>query len=183
MKHFFLVVLLFVLSVSGTKARTLYPDSLDTCLTQHFHMIDSVITIAKKYIGVPYKYGGKNEKGFDCSGFVHFVFSPFGWSLPYSSRGYELIGEEIDIKEVRKGDFALFKGRNASSTGIGHVALVINVDENGMIYIIHATVHKGITIDEITTQEYYKKRYLSTRRVSPACEKEGQAASDTESQQ
>ena len=166
-----LIILVFLFSGQTVlRANPEFPDTTDNCVEQHMLMIDSVINYAKNYIGVPYKYGGKNDNGFDCSGFMHYIFEPFGLNLPYSSRAYGELGKEIDAKEARKGDFALFKGRNASSTGIGHVALVVDVDENGWIFIIHATIHKGITIDNMSVQDYYIKRYINIRRLSPPCE-------------
>jgi len=172
MKKIIVFALFIVIARFASIAETSYPDSLvtDTCLQQHMEMIDSVIVYAKNYIGVPYKYGGKEGKGFDCSGFVHFVFEPWGYNLPYSSRGYGDYGSEVELSEVRPGDFVLFKGRNATSTGIGHVALVIDVDEDGQVYIIHATIHKGITIDNMSNQNYYITRYLQVRRMPMPCE-------------
>lgn len=164
---FFLI--LFPLFSQAAEGKSI-PDSADTCLQQHLVMIDSVITYGKQYIGVPYKYGGKSPSGFDCSGFVHYIFEPWGYNLPYSSKGYGEYGQEVDISQVRKGDFALFRGRSTSSTGIGHVALVVDVDENGNVYILHATIHKGITIDNISNQEYYLKRYLTCRRMPVKCD-------------
>jgi len=169
MRNLFLLLTFFSIFVIKGHTAVEYPDSIDSCNVKHFEMIDNVIQFGKKYIGTPYRYGGKSDKGFDCSGFVHFIFEPYGFNLPYSSRGYSLVGEEIKAEEARKGDFALFKGRNAAGTTIGHVALVIDVDENGSIYILHATIHKGVTIDNMSTQDYYIRRYLSMRRISPDC--------------
>lgn len=168
----FVLLFLFIVAFS-TKAFTYSenPDSIDSCHVKYFQMLDNIIQFGKKYIGTPYRYGGKNEKGFDCSGFVHFIFEPWGFNLPYSSRGYAMVGEEIKVENARKGDFALFKGRNASATTIGHVALVIDVDENGSVYILHATVNKGVTIDNMTTEPYYTKRYVTMRRLVPDCDK------------
>jgi cell wall-associated NlpC family hydrolase len=172
MKKSIVFVLFLVITSFVSFAAESFPDSTrtDTCLQKHMGMIDSVITYAKNYIGVPYKYGGKGPQGFDCSGFVHFVFEPWGYNLPYSSKGYGDYGQEIELSEARPGDFALFRGRSSSSTGIGHVALVIDVDESGEVYIIHATIHKGITIDNMSNQDYYVKRYLQVRRMPVPCD-------------
>jgi cell wall-associated NlpC family hydrolase len=172
MRIFVLFLIFHLVLLSEGKSETAYPDSSDTCFIRYQEMIDDVIQQAGKYIGTPYRYGGKNPKGFDCSGFVHYIFEPHGLNLPYSSRGYVNIGEEIDASEARRGDFVLFKGRNASSNIIGHVALVVDVDEKGSVYILHATVQKGVTIDNMSDVVYYQKRYLSMRRYMPPCEQE-----------
>ncbi len=169
MKFVFSFSVMFILSLSQLLASEAYPDSTDSCQIRHEEMIDSVLSYAKKYMGTPYRYGGKTEKGFDCSGFMRYIFEPFGYQLPYSSRSYTVVGEEIDLSQARKGDFVLFKGRNASGSAIGHVAMVTDVNENGSIFIIHATIQKGVTIDDMTTQDYYVKRYLSMRRILPEC--------------
>lgn len=169
MKQILYLGFLILISLNTVRGTEAYPDSTDSCRIKHQEMVDNVLTYAKNYLGTPYKYGGKNARGFDCSGFMHYIFEPYGLNLPYSSRSYTSVGEEIDVTHARKGDFALFKGRNASSTSIGHVALVADVDENGSIYIIHATIHKGVTIDDMTTQDYYRKRYVSMRRITPPC--------------
>jgi cell wall-associated NlpC family hydrolase len=174
---FFIFIFISVMFIQAG-AENVVPDTTDTCLAQHMEMIDSIITYGKKYIGTPYRYGGKGPKAFDCSGFVSFLFQPYGLSMPVSSKAYVNVGEEIDVSEARKGDFALFRGRNASSQGVGHVALVIDVNEDGSVLILHATVHKGVTIDNMTTQDYYIKRYLSMRRITPACESAKEISSE-----
>ncbi len=169
MKNFLALFLLIFLFFSGVQAELSYSDSTDLCSKKYSEMIENVILSGKNFIGTPYRYGGKNPGGFDCSGFVHFIFEPFGLNLPASSRDYVRMGDEIDISQARKGDFALFKGRNESGSTIGHVALVIDVAEDGSIYILHATVNRGVTISNMTSEMYYRKRYVSMRRIMPPC--------------
>lgn len=142
----------------------------EICLEKHFLMIDSALIIANRFIGTPYRYSGKTEKGFDCSGFVGYIFRHFNLILPPASRLMSNFGEEVDISEVRKGDLMLFKGRNASSNVIGHVALVAEVTEDGKIYIIHATTMQGVVLEYVWATDYYKKRYVKTRRIPVNCD-------------
>lgn len=169
MRLYLFITFFFIISVSGIRAEIILPDSTDLCEQKYTEMIDSIIANGKKFIGTPYRYGGKSPGGFDCSGFVHYIFKPYGLLLPASSRDYVKMGSEIDRTQVRKGDFALFRGRNASSSVIGHVALVIDVAADGSVYILHATVNKGITIDNMTSETYYSRRYISMRRIMPPC--------------
>ena len=125
-------------------------------------MIDSVISFGKTYLGLNYKYGGTTEAGFDCSGYVSFLFSKFGYTFPHSSAGMATVGYEIDYKKARKGDFIYFKGRSTSSSRVGHVALIIAVDSLG-VQMLHSN-HRGVTIDRYPQMEYYRKRYLMCRR-------------------
>ena len=75
-------------------------------------------------LGTPYVTAGHSKKGFDCSGFVYFVFNYFEIKVPRSSSQFKNFGKEIPISDVRKGDVLLFLSptRNA----IGHLGIVTN---------------------------------------------------------
>ncbi|MBS4061264.1 MAG: C40 family peptidase [Bacteroidetes bacterium] len=126
--------------------------------------IDSLINYSRKFIGTPYRYGGKTEKGFDCSGFVYHVYKQFGIELPPSSRTQVEIGSPVAIDSVRKGDLLFFKGRNIKSSQIGHVAIVIDVSDTNDVQIIHSTRH-GLKAEWLSQEEYFKKRYVTSRRL------------------
>lgn len=126
---------------------------------------DSVISICKQSLGLPYKYGGNSPvTGFDCSHFVAYGFGKLGVVLPVSSLAMSQQGTEVTLDQVQKGDLMFFKGRNISNERVGHVALVIDVAP-GSIKIIHST-HRGVVIDEYFTSSYYKPRFLQARRIS-----------------
>jgi hypothetical protein len=132
----------------------------------HFYkedMIDSLILFGKQYLGLAYHYGGTTPAGFDCSGYVSYLFGHFGYKLPTSSSSMAFVGEEVPYKDARKGDLILFKGRNSSSTHVGHVALIIDVDSLG-VTMMHSC-HRGVKIDRYPQMEYYRTRYLGVRRV------------------
>lgn len=136
-----------------------YIDSVNrVCIT------DSVIAICKQSLGLPYKYGGNSpQTGFDCSHFVAYGFGKLGVTLPGSSAGMATVGEEIPLDQVQKGDILLFKGRNASNTRVGHVALVIEAAP-GSIKMIHSC-NRGVVIDEYYKMKYYTARFLQARRI------------------
>ena len=75
---------------------------------------DSLTHYAKQFIGIPYKYGGSSMSGFDCSGFVHYVFSHFKINVPRSSRDYKQEGNKVEKTEANPGDVILFTGTNSS---------------------------------------------------------------------
>lgn len=127
-------------------------------------MIDSAIAFGKKFLGLRYRYGGTTEAGFDCSGYVSYLFSKFGYDLPHSSAGMGTVGYPIDIKEARKGDLILFKGRSTRSPRVGHVALIIEAD-SGNITMMHSC-HRGVLIEKYNNSAYYKARYLMCRRYN-----------------
>lgn len=72
--------------------------------------LDQVVAVAMQYVGVPYRYGGADPSGFDCSGLVMFVYSQFGVSLPHSSSGQARIGTRISPADALPGDLVVVDG-------------------------------------------------------------------------
>ncbi len=120
----------------------------------------SLIGFAKSMLGIPYRYATSNPKvGFDCSGFVSYVFSNFGFKVPRSSSEFSHAGKETNLSNLKVGDVLIFTGTNPKKRRIGHVGIVYSVDENG-IKFIHSTSGKanGVTITEFDA--YYKSRFM-----------------------
>lgn len=126
---------------------------------------DSLLLFAQQFIGVKYKYKGVCATGFDCSGYVQFVYDKFDKKLPHASASQANIGKVIQLNDLQKGDLVFFKGRNLQANNVGHVGIVMEAKE-GHFKMIHASVHKGVTIDYYPEGEYYRKRYLSARRIT-----------------
>jgi cell wall-associated NlpC family hydrolase len=141
-------------------------DTITNDSVSHFEkeeIIDSILSIGKKYLGLHYRYGGRTPAGFDCSGYVSYLYGKFGYKLPAASTGMAGVGEKVELKDARKGDLILFKGRNVKSQIVGHVALIMNVDSNG-VTMIHSN-HRGVTIDHYPQMDYYRTRFMGIRRV------------------
>ncbi len=83
----------------------------------------AVLAIARRYIGVPYVYGGTTPAGFDCSGFTQYVFAQVGISLPRSSSAQRYAGRVVSAAEARPGDLIWVPGHVGIYTGNGnHIA-------------------------------------------------------------
>jgi cell wall-associated NlpC family hydrolase len=80
-----------------------------------------VFEVGKKYIGVPYRYGGENPSGFDCSGFVLFVYAQFGIDLPHSASAQGAMGKPIRLADARPGDIVMISGHNGIYAGNGKI--------------------------------------------------------------
>lgn len=121
---------------------------------------DSIITYAKQYLGTPYLYAANNpNKGFDCSGFVYYVFNNFGLTLPRSSSGYKNLGTALKPEEFKSGDVLVFYGYK-DKTAVGHVGIIC--EANGMqSKFIHASSGKAgsVTISALDSEHYSKRFY------------------------
>lgn len=121
---------------------------------------DSIIMYAKKYLDTPYLYAGNNpQKGFDCSGFVSYVFNNFDINLPRSSNGYKNLGTPLSPEDFKIGDILVFYGYK-DRTVVGHVGIVC--EANGMqSKFIHASSGKAykVTISELNSEHYTKRFY------------------------
>ncbi len=120
---------------------------------------DSIVQFAQQLIGVPYLWGGSSKSGFDCSGFVHYVFKHFGIPVSRTSRGFKDKGEEVALEKSNPGDVILFTGTNAAVRQIGHVGIILK-NANGMIDFIHSSSskkHYGVTITRYNSSGYVKR--------------------------
>lgn len=153
-----------VFSASFAQSSAVANNTLRVTTDQYFSSVEGMIELGKKYLGVRYTYGGTSPSGFDCSGFVSFLFNSYGFKISKASRDLAHFGTKVDGDCLQPGDLAFFKGRSSKSTDVGHVALVIQAID-GRWDIIHATVHKGIWIDkDVMNIDYYKQRFLMFRR-------------------
>lgn len=127
---------------------------------------DQVVTFAKTLIGVPYLYASTDPaKGFDCSGFITYVFKHFGIVVPRSSIDFTNVGKEVGTKEARPGDLILFTGTDSLEKFVGHMGIVVSNTDT--LQFIHSTSGKanGVTITPLN--KYYQRRYVKTIRIFP----------------
>ena len=125
--------------------------------------VDAIINYAKSFLGVPYRYGGTTPSGFDCSGFINYIFGNFGFDLVRTSYGLAELGTTVKLSDVQPGDLMFFKGSNVNSTTVGHVALVVEVSPDAIKFIHSANT--GVRIDNFKTSQYYIQRYIKTKRL------------------
>ncbi|WP_146073365.1 C40 family peptidase [Cryobacterium sp. N22] len=83
--------------------------------------LSSVYSVALQYQGVPYVYGGATPAGFDCSGFVMYVYAQFGISLPHSSTGQGAAGTRIALADAQPGDLVIMDGHDGFYAGNGNI--------------------------------------------------------------
>ena len=131
---------------------------------------DEVVSYAKKFLGVPYVYGGASPSGFDCSGFTMYVFDHFGISMRHGAQAQAKLGEKVSADKSSKssllnnlevGDLVFFLDYETMDE-IGHCGIYIG-DGN----FIHASSGSGycVKINSLLPGEYYNTRYCAARRV------------------
>lgn len=155
--------LLFLITVLFSSFTLKKDNKTQSDSVQKIHIVierDSVISYAKQHLGTPYLYASSNpNKGFDCSGFVYYVFKNFGLTLPRSSGGYKNIGKTLKPEEFKVGDVLVFYGYKDRSV-IGHVGIIC--EANGMqSKFIHASSGKAqkVTITGLDEEHYTKRFY------------------------
>lgn len=159
-----LLLLLFSCSLHQGFGFTLMPDStiLHTEKVQKSktRKRDLLVNTAKKYVGVPYKMGGCTSTGFDCSGFVQFVYKKYDVALPRTSKEQSRAGKRRWKRRPRKGDLLFFKGPKGFK--VAHVGIVVS-EKGEPVQFIHASTSRGVMVSSLETT-YFKKRYKRARK-------------------
>ncbi len=124
---------------------------------------DSIVNYGMELLGTPYIEAGSDKNGFDCSGFIYYVFKHFKIEVPRSSPQYENFGKEVAIANVKKGDVLIFL--SPTSDVIGHLGIVTN--PKGMeSEFIHATSGRQMKVVITSLKvEGYKRRFVKAISV------------------
>ena len=129
-----------------------------------------IVAYAKKFLGVPYVYGGASSSGFDCSGFTMYVFDHFGISMGHGAQMQSRLGEAVEanknsktslLENLEVGDLVFFLDYETMDE-IGHCGIYIGDGD-----FIHASSGSGycVKINSLLPGEYYNTRYCTARRV------------------
>ena len=122
-----------------------------------------VLATAERYLGTRYRYGGETPSaGFDCSGFVQYVFGRHGVALPRTSRQQASAGRALpdDRASLQPGDLMLFSSRGVR---VDHVAIYV-----GNNRILHSSAGAGgVVYDDLSSPrgKWYVARHVESRRV------------------
>jgi len=114
---------------------------------------NKIIEYARNFESLPYKRNGRDERGFDCSGFVRYVLKNFMIEVPPSSQEIAYEGKTIDIESVKKGDLILFGDKKR----VNHVGIVTEHKKNKLM-VIHSSSSKGVIEEDVLKSDYWLKR-------------------------
>ena len=117
-----------------------------------------IVDTAKKYLGVPYVYGGTSPSGFDCSGLVYYVLKSHGITVSRSSAAMYKCGKPISKSEIQPGDLVFFQ--NTYTAGISHVGIYVG---NGQ-FIHSPNRGKAVCFADLYS-DYYTDHYYGAIRV------------------
>lgn len=121
----------------------------------------SVVKEALKHRGVKYRYGGESpSRGFDCSGFVQYVYNKKGKQLPRTAAQQSQIGKSVRKSDLREGDLLFF----SSGGKINHVGIVVS-KKGEELTMIHSGSSTGVVITEVNKSDYWRKRWKKSRRL------------------
>lgn len=127
---------------------------------------EDLMSFAETLIGTPYVWGSVNPQvGFDCSGFITYVFNHFNISVPRSSIDFTNVGKQIKVEEAKRGDIILFTGTNPLERHVGHMGLIVSNADT--LKFIHSTSGKAMGVTITPLSSYYQSRFVKTIRFFP----------------
>ena len=113
---------------------------------------------AKSYLGTPYRWGGDDRSGMDCSGLVVRVYQDtYQWQLPHKSSLLYKEGSPVSLRSLEVGDLVFFHQYRGNQ--ISHVGIYL-----GNKTFIHATTSRGVVLSKLDDR-YYRARYMGARRL------------------
>lgn len=119
---------------------------------------EQIVAFAEQFLGTPYVWAGSSPSGFDCSGFVSYVFKNFGYTVNRTAASMYSNGVAVDKSELQIGDAMFFA---SSSESIGHVGIYIGDGE-----FIHSSSGCGYVTISGLDESYYSRMYVGARRIA-----------------
>jgi len=140
---------------------------LSSCISQKSitkkNNINSVIGEARTYIGTPYKWGGNDKLGIDCSGLLVRSFESIGMKIPRTTGQQIELGKKVSLKKTKKGDLVFF-AFGKSKRKVTHVGILSELKNSSDINFIHASSSRGVVETQLI-KDYYLKRLRKVKRV------------------
>jgi hypothetical protein len=127
-----------------------------------------IVRFALGQRGIPYLYAGSSPAtGFDCSGFLQYVYGHFGVATPHSTALLISAGRPVPRAQAQPGDLVVFTGTAEGSTTPGHAGIVISAPGETPLRFVHASSARresGVKISQVENSGY-ERRFMQVRRV------------------
>ncbi len=148
---------LFLFSTLYIIGYTQNKEKIDTSL------INLIIDYGKTYEGTPYKYGScsSQNNGFDCSGFMYYIFKMAGIKIDRSSYEISLKGKRINYKKLKVGDFVFFDTFNQAK--VSHVGIISHIEKDNIL-MLHVSTSKGVQEINFKKSSYWNSNFLFGKR-------------------
>lgn len=128
-----------------------------------------IVAFANTLIGTPYRFGSIDPRvGFDCSGFITYVFNHFNIKVPRSSVEFTDVGRTIPISKARPGDIILFTGTNPTELKVGHMGIVNKILTEDNLEFIHSSSGKAYGVTLSSLAGHYQARFVKIIRLFPS---------------
>jgi cell wall-associated NlpC family hydrolase len=121
---------------------------------------NQVANLAQQYVGSPYRWGGTSPSGFDCTGFVLFVYSQFGINLPHNEAGQLASGPSVSPDDLQPGDVLVFA--NTYRAGLSHTGIYIGDGQ-----FVHAADERHGVMVSALWDGYWAPRLVGAARTMP----------------
>ena len=126
--------------------------------------IPKVVEVARTYSGTPYRSGGNDKNGIDCSGLICSVYSEIGVKVPRISWQQSEFGSEVaSLEEIKPGDWVFFVPEAGKEGYVSHAGIVTDVRNQSEIIFIHASTSRGVREDNLFST-YFKGRFVKAMR-------------------
>ena len=149
-------------SSASSKTRS-SPASKSYSKTYNSKTIKEIVTLARSYTGVPYRSGGTDGNGMDCSGLLYCVYGEYGFKIPRISWQQSEIGREISVDELRTGDWVFFVTNKGGTGSINHAGMITEFRNEKEVLFIHASSSKGIKEDNLLSKYWMSCFAKATR--------------------
>lgn len=150
--HGYLLILFFFISSCSLFKKT----------PKYSKVSAEIIETARSYTGTPYRSGGADRKGMDCSGLIITSFKEVGLQMPRISWQQAEVGKEIRLRDAQPGDLVFFVTGKKGAAPINHAGIVTRIKGNE-IWFIHASTSKGVREDNLQT-DYWKSAFARITR-------------------
>jgi peptidoglycan DL-endopeptidase CwlO len=117
-----------------------------------------VSSTALSFRGAPYRNGGTDPEGFDCSGFVQYVYGQYGVTMPRDVRQQFGVGKDVQPGDLEPGDLVFF---STVAPGASHVGIAVGGDQ-----FVHAPSTSGVVRVENLSAMYWSSRFVGAKRVN-----------------